>query len=447
MKSQLTITLLACLLLTVACGQRKDSLSTGTSAPGAVGSSPSNPVSSTIAGGNANPETPAPEALAVQKNLLAFGAGAMVVAQSSEADSLSNARRMIDEASFYWMTADGQFINQSATFELPARTTLKTLAFDNSQSTYYDHRAAKDLVVEVSDISASDGFQTILAATLKEDTDNQAFPVERELAGRFVRLTVKNNHGSAKAIVLKEIRGYGNQDPAPSLENISGTYETESYGEVHLKQEGTSITGCYKYEQGVLTGGIEGRTLTLNWTQRGNTKGFTTINFTDAGRKFLSTWWSGTQKSYDTAWKGEKKSDQVGNCDHLALDGVNAVQSQLEKTLEETGHAAIYGINFDFNSDRIRDESKPTLDKILALLKKNPSWSMQIEGHTDNIGGQTFNQDLSERRAAAVKNYLTSAGIDAARLSSTGFGFSKPVATNESEAGRAQNRRVELVKK
>ena len=71
---------------------------------------------------------------------------------------------------------------------------------------------------------------------------------------------------------------------------------------------------------------------------------------------------------------------------------------------------------------------------------------MQIEGHTDNVGGQAFNQLLSERRAAAVNSYLTSGGVDAARLSSAGFGFSKPVATNDSEVGRAQNRRVERVK-
>ena len=86
------------------------------------------------------------------------------------------------------------------------------------------------------------------------------------------------------------------------------------------------------------------------------------------------------------------------------------------------------------------------MDKIVALLKEKSDWEMSIEGHTDNGGGDVFNQTLSEKRAAAVKNYLTNAGIDASRLSSSGLGLSKPLAPNETEAGRAQNRRVELVK-
>lgn len=106
----------------------------------------------------------------------------------------------------------------------------------------------------------------------------------------------------------------------------------------------------------------------------------------------------------------------------------------------------VYGINFDFNSDRIREESKPTLDKVAALLKESADWRVLIEGHTDNIGGESFNRTLSEKRAAAVRNYLTATGIEAARLSSAGLGLSRPVANNDTEAGRAQNRRVELIK-
>lgn len=71
---------------------------------------------------------------------------------------------------------------------------------------------------------------------------------------------------------------------------------------------------------------------------------------------------------------------------------------------------------------------------------------MTIEGHTDNIGGETFNQNLSEKRANFVKEYLKNAGIDESCLTAKGVGSSTPVATNDTEAGRARNRRVELVK-
>lgn len=105
--------------------------------------------------------------------------------------------------------------------------------------------------------------------------------------------------------------------------------------------------------------------------------------------------------------------------------------------------------NFEnlINSDVIRPESRPTLDKVVALLKEKADWKFSVEGHTDNVGGDAFNQTLSEKRAASVVKYLTAAGIDASRLGSKGLGLSKPFAANDSEAGRAQNRRVELVKK
>ena len=86
------------------------------------------------------------------------------------------------------------------------------------------------------------------------------------------------------------------------------------------------------------------------------------------------------------------------------------------------------------------------MDKIVTVLKEKPDWKMSIEGHTDSIGGEAFNKNLSEKRAKSVIDYLAKAGIDSARLSSTGFGLSKPIESNETEFGRAKNRRVELVK-
>ena len=86
------------------------------------------------------------------------------------------------------------------------------------------------------------------------------------------------------------------------------------------------------------------------------------------------------------------------------------------------------------------------LEQIAALLKENAAWKMQIEGHTDNVGGETFNQNLSDKRAEAVKDYLVKSGIGAERLQAVGKGLTAPVASNENEIGRAQNRRVELVK-
>ena len=79
-------------------------------------------------------------------------------------------------------------------------------------------------------------------------------------------------------------------------------------------------------------------------------------------------------------------------------------------------------------------------------IRQNADWKMIVEGHTDNVGGESFNQTLSDKRAKAVKEHLIKAGIAPERLQAVGKGLTAPVATNENEIGRAQNRRVELVR-
>lgn len=120
---------------------------------------------------------------------------------------------------------------------------------------------------------------------------------------------------------------------------------------------------------------------------------------------------------------------------------------KLYDALLADGRVATQGIYFDTGSDKLRGESSATLKEIAAVLTEHPDLKLTIEGHTDNVGAAAANQSLSERRAAAVRAALTSTyGIDAARLTSKGFGASKPVAPNTTDEGRQQNRRVELVK-
>lgn len=397
------------------------------------------------------------------RNWLAFGAGTIVADKTSEAaSSLSSARMLIDESGFEWQTAEGKTENQSVTLELPARTTFKTFVFDTQFPTYADGRGAKDVLIEVSDESATGGFQTVLEATLKDSNnkngvDNQMFSVSKEIPARFVRYTAKNNDGSPVTILTKELSGYGEQEARAAIPNVSGTYRVESISELHLKQDGNSIIGCYVQGEGIVEGTIDGRTMTLvasgkDERAKNEKSSFVAVNVVDGGKKLLSTWWGWSatpkEKSYDRFYTGEKISDKIGNCPQIPdLDGAkDVVKDNLEKELDEKGKAILYGINFDFNSDVIRPESKPTLDKVIAILKEKPDWKFSVEGHTDNIGGDAFNQTLSEKRAASVVKYLTGAGINQNRLSSKGYGLTKPIAPNNSESERAQNRRVELVK-
>jgi OOP family OmpA-OmpF porin len=103
------------------------------------------------------------------------------------------------------------------------------------------------------------------------------------------------------------------------------------------------------------------------------------------------------------------------------------------------------GVHFDFDKATLKPEAKVVLNEAAALLGKHERVVVEIAGHTDSIGSETYNQGLSERRAAAVKDYLTSSGVKASRLSSKGYGESRPVASNDTEEGRAENRRVEMI--
>jgi len=120
--------------------------------------------------------------------------------------------------------------------------------------------------------------------------------------------------------------------------------------------------------------------------------------------------------------------------------------SDMFDAINRDGHIALY-INFDTGKSNIRDESKPIIEQIVQMMTVNPDLKIGVEGHTDNVGTPASNKTLSEARAKSVVSAITAQGISADRLSPAGYGQDKPVADNSTEEGRAQNRRVELVKK
>jgi outer membrane protein OmpA-like peptidoglycan-associated protein len=238
-------------------------------------------------------------------------------------------------------------------------------------------------------------------------------------------------------------RGYGARpQPSGSSVNISGAYHT-NYNDFHLRQQGTALTGCYEWSDGVFEGTVEGRVMKLTWVQS-NGRGPAVFVFSPDGRSFQGYWWRDTDKGKrpDGDWNGTRFSEEVGQCPHWS----GSVSGELRKDLAASGRARLYGILFDLDSAKIRAESYPTLDEVVKLLGVEPSWKLTIEGHTDSSGTSAHNQTLSEQRAQSVKDYLVSKGVGAGRLSTMGFGQTKPVAGNETELGRAQNRRVELVR-
>ncbi|MBI5646504.1 MAG: OmpA family protein [Ignavibacteriae bacterium] len=134
------------------------------------------------------------------------------------------------------------------------------------------------------------------------------------------------------------------------------------------------------------------------------------------------------------------------NLDLEALATYKEIARDLYLTpIEEDITVRLNNVFFDFNQFTLRDESIPELQRLIDLLRTHPSMTIQIQGHTDNVGTPSYNHVLSENRARAVRDYIHETGeITATRLSYRGFGFTRPVSANESEEGRQLNRRVEF---
>ena len=151
-----------------------------------------------------------------------------------------------------------------------------------------------------------------------------------------------------------------------------------------------------------------------------------------------------------SAWEQNGPNDPMSDVVIVEIKGMEqkleANADTMLREIEKSGRVAVYGITFETGKATIRPESDKVLAEVLKLLNTNSTLKLRIEGHTDNIGAAATNKKLSEERANAVKAWLVQKGIKPATLAASGFGDAKPVGDNGSETGRAQNRRVELVK-
>jgi len=379
-------------------------------------------------------------ATTTDQSLVSFSSGALFVEKAPEYSSGWGNFMITDEnPRTGWCSPKGKILNNVLVIELAEKSVFDRLEFDTGNIDKKG-RGAKDVLVELSDDGPTEGFVKIASVSLIDKEDNQSFPVTVDTSGKWLRLTIQNNHGSSEYTELMDFRAFGKQLTKTPLPDVSGTYKT-NYNDFHLRQQGTSVTGCYEYDEGLLNGGIENRIMKFTWRETDN-KGPAIMVFTSDGEKFTGLWWyEGKEDSPGQIWNGTKISKDVGGCPHWA----GGIQEQMTKELLEFGRVRLYGINFDVDSDVIRDESRPTLDKIIAMLKSESAMQLIIEGHTDSDGDTDHNQILSQQRAESVKLYLVSGGISSSRLFTKGYGESTPVASNITAAGKAQNRRVELV--
>jgi outer membrane protein OmpA-like peptidoglycan-associated protein len=144
----------------------------------------------------------------------------------------------------------------------------------------------------------------------------------------------------------------------------------------------------------------------------------------------------------------DRDGDGVIDKDDLCPDVVGTVANngcpEVTEAVKKALNAYAKTILFDTGKASIKSQSAEVLQNIIGILKEYPHAKFNIEGHTDSVGSESLNQKLSESRANSVKDYLVKGGVDAGRLSAAGYGESKPLDTNKTRAGRANNRRVEI---
>lgn len=147
------------------------------------------------------------------------------------------------------------------------------------------------------------------------------------------------------------------------------------------------------------------------------------------------------QSQIQFSWEKQPRLERI-----IKVTAGASQQSAMQQSLATLRKYDVYGILFDFGSARIRPETASLIADIAATLKNNPTWRLQVNGHTDSIGGDAANMKLSSERAAAVMAELIRLGTAADRLKSAGLGETVPKADNATLEGRALNRRVELVR-
>ncbi|HEY0252991.1 MAG TPA: OmpA family protein [Kofleriaceae bacterium] len=377
-------------------------------------------------------------------NLASIGAGAIVVKQPVAYDDSWSGFWLLDEnPSTGYAPPKGDITPKEFVIELADIDQIDELSFDVA-SAETEERAAKTVSVDIAD-KADGPWKLLATATLASGKDNQRTKASKSLTGRYLRVTIKDNHGAPDYSELMGFGAFGKVVTKVPVADFSGAYDAGTNGTFRVKQTGVAATGCYEHANGMIeNGGFDGRVLRFTWVQTTGVRssGPAVLVFPSDGKSFLGLWWNEGETGVGGRWEGKLTNKTVGVCPHYKFGAANPVKD----ALASQGRARIYGITFDTDSDHIKDESKATLDQLVAAAKAESAWKLEIQGHTDSTGAADHNQKLSEKRAASVKSYLVKAGIAGDRLTTKGFGQTKPVAANDTSLGRSQNRRVEVVK-
>jgi len=298
-----------------------------------------------------------------------------------------------------------------------------------------------------------DVFKTVYENGKWSEPQNLGYPINTADDDVFFSITASGLHAfmsSARA------GGYGEQDiylitfltEKPVVTNSEDNliaWRTEPVSETVIEQTVSVNNASLTLLKGRILDDDTKKPIEAQIILTDNTKNEELATFTSnsATGKYLVSLPSG--KNYGIAVKADGYLFHSENFDIPNAAAYQEIEKDIYLKKVEVGKEIVLkNIFFDFNKATLRPESKAELENLTQLMRENPTLKIEISGHTDNVGSAAYNKTLSEQRAKAVVDYLIKAGIAADRMTSVGYGFDKPIASNATEEGRQLNRRTEF---
>lgn len=373
-------------------------------------------------------------------DLLDLASGSLVLEYSGQYDETWAAMMLIDATTEYgWASPENDPYPHHFVLELPRRHRLDTLTLSNrgAEDGSYPGISARHVEVLAS-VEGPDGPWREVATVEVPQGDRARAALPAGTEARWLKLVVRDNWGHDSYTELMEVGAAGEPvGEPPETPPLEGVYDT-NYDLLEIHRAGTRIAGCYEWNEGHLNGSTDGRVARFQWVENEGRQSGTAIMVLASDGSYLNGYWY-EHGDYQGLWYGRRAPGEDLECP------VSLGTGDLEAKLDRGDSAILYGLHFDFDSARLREESRETLRQVLDVLEARPGLPVRLEGHTDSVGSAGYNRDLSRERAAAVRSWLAERGIDAGRLEVEGRGEAEPVAGNDTPQGRALNRRVEIV--
>jgi len=371
---------------------------------------------------------------------LSFAQGVVPIAISGDAKSMrvgmGHALLAIDENSTgFALSLKPGSSNTRIVFEykLPALTIFSDFAIPNILETPSPSQTFIKTVEITGSLDGTNGsFSRLAIAKLETHAKkNQltTFEAITETPVQWIRLKLSGGidiQREKSFFEFSEIVGHGSQEPVPMLKTFNGKWKGRGV-KLELKQDGSQVNGCYDRE-GDLIGAVEGSILRATGKTRTSGVASTFVLTVTDGGGIIGV--RSTNGSPFRLYNGESSTRLVTECSNRVAPVLGC-------------GAILHGINFDFDSAKIRIESVPLLDSLYQGLASETAM-ITVIGHTSNEGSEIYNQHLSQRRAESVVASLIKRGIKMSSISGRGLGESKPIADNATGAGRSLNRRVEI---